>query len=352
MTSVRGRSNRRPKSCTAPPSQVSDLLEDHAPQLPHDDRVKAVRKRSSSAILPRNIPDDTLRQLLSITRHAATLPQEGQLSERTQEGSGVEEDVVVMDSLPLMTSSEQAEFIRIRMRGLKRSSPPRGGSKGSPRDSSKSTPAEMQTSRGEGSKIASHRSQHSRSRNRPQQLLASPTTANASSTSQVGKFSSISEPEEDRGTTLSITVTRTKEATGTPPDDAQKEGSGQQFNASQPPVSTPPEPPGPPRSGGMSGGEGKVGGGRSSRHKSRRQPSGKGRLSQGWSPPQPIGPLKGSPIHTLPRGAGEASGGGGDKGGAKVLPTSEQTAVFSASMVISVNVNEFLTPTNQAPSND
>lgn len=70
----------------------------------------------------------------------------------------------------------------------------------------------------------------------------------------------------------------------------------------------------------------------------------KGHLSQGWSPPQPIGPLRGNPIYASPRSRGNA-GGGVDQ--AREHQKSGMVASPTASMVINLNVNEFLTETEK-----
>lgn len=66
---------------------------------------------------------------------------------------------------------------------------------------------------------------------------------------------------------------------------------------------------------------------------SRHNAGGKGRLSHGWSPPQAIEPLKGSPIRRrVGAYSAEEGADGQDKPG--LSPT--------ASMMIDINVNEFL----------
>jgi hypothetical protein len=63
--------------------------------------------------------------------------------------------------------------------------------------------------------------------------------------------------------------------------------------------------------------------------------SGRGRLSQGWSQPQPIELLRGSPIHRNVGAASITEEGSRVKTKPRVSPT--------ASMMLDVNVNEFLT---------
>lgn len=323
VTSLRGKSEKRPKSCTAP---GLTLREDHGhthQQLPVSGNPEAARKRSYSAVLPRPVPDNALGQLLSISRHTALLPERGGEVKGQGDHAGPGPHA---KTLPETVSvATQAEFMKIEMRGLR---------KDSSRNSSK--------------KAASHTGhlpQHGNDR----------TTTN----SQISKLPSIPDPSlestDDIVTRLVVTVTKSPVARETHHSDSERERpsgprNSQDSRDSQSSndidavtaVTREEVKHSPPQLNIVSLGEKKEVG-RMTAQRGRRHSSGKGRLSQGWLPPQPILALKGSPIHTTTKkvgvgGVAKDEERRDEKGGRAVLsPTT--------SMTINVNVSEFLTQT-------
>ena len=314
MTSIRTRPDRRPKSCTAPGTQeVRDLrAEDHALRQVPDVMTKAARKRSYSAVLPRHIPDNTLRQLLNISRHTALPPQQ----EPAEDTS-----VVVRETNTLPDTSDiQAEFIKVNLRGVKKSPPPREGSYKPLKHSRAKSQDNLRQSQ-------------IRSQDKP-----TPTPP-----VQGEKFPNISDSpralheEDNTSLTLSITVTRSRATSAA----ATKNSTLQHHDelTQHPGVNDTSERPrpllvSPVREGKWMG---------RTTHKTRQLPSAKGRLSQGWSPPQPIEPIRGSPIHSPLRGTGMSAGTKEGKVINDPVLANTNTGSPTASMVINLNVNEVLT---------
>ncbi len=352
MASVKGRSEKRPKSCTAPVSYGSSEQSDHAHQqtpIGNHQRMTKTRKRSYSAVLPRNVSDDTLRQLLSITRHTRLPPHREHEAETTPTTGA--------SSHALLAVTGQAGFIKVEMKGLRR--------KGSPRN----TPKAAKSQEGEGKSLEGSE-------------LGNGGLPSITDTSKVA---------EDVGTKLTVTVTTRKHISsdcvtsgerggegrgkgnpsskGSPSHQLPDAATGSPSSSLSPPASSlttgpnltnnsPPLLSSPPVIvGGTKGAGPCLGNG----GKPRRLSGGTaGRLSQGWSPPQPIGPLKGSPVvtHSSPPSATPARKGGvarTKKLAAASLGEGEETGreegrgqmVMSptASMTINVNVSEFLTLT-------
>lgn len=291
-------SRQRARAYTAPGTRTKNG-HTHQQQSPASLSTDAarVRKRSYSAILPRNIPDEALRQLLSISRHTALLP------ERTDGKSGPHQK----HPEPQATSSKQphqatyvtteAEFMKIEMKGLR-----------------KNSSTEISGSR--------HK-----------------VKANDTHLPQVSKLPPIPDPPVEREeTTTTLTITVTKSVTGrkqnsehivpSEPDSimsAAHPSTGASSGASNVGVA----PSGLSHLSIVSIGDAKPVVGKMIMPRIGHHSSGKGRLSQGWLPPQPIQPLKGSPIHRRVGGA---------------CITEEVSEVKSrlsptASMMIDVNVN-------------
>lgn len=162
---------------------------------------------------------------------------------------------------------------------------------------------------------------------------------------QVSKLPSLPDLETEEATTkLSITVTKSK----TPRQQGhigQSEPDRNESAAQHPPETCDKNSPSiVASSGGVAPNNtsllsvaslgGSRGVGRMATARNRHLSSEKGRLSQGWSPPQPIEPLKGSPIHRR-------------VGGTNTAEVKDKSALSpTASMMIAVNVNEFLTDRN------
>lgn len=318
MTSLRGKSEKRPKSCTAP---GLTLREDYThQQLPASGNPEAARKRSYSAVLPRPVPDNALRQLLSISRHTALLPERGGEVKGQGDHAGPGPHA---KTLPETVSiATQAEFMKIEMRGLRKDS-----------------------SRNRSKKAASHTGhlpQHGNDR--------------ATTSSQLPSIPDPSlESTDDIVTRLVVTVTKSPVARETHHSDSERERPSEPRNSQDSrdsqssndidavaAVTREEVKDSPPQLKIVSLGEKKEVG-RMTAQRGRRHSSGKGRLSQGWLPPQPILALKGSPIHTATKKVGvgvvaKDEERRDEKGGRAVLsPTT--------SMTINVNVSEFLTQT-------
>lgn len=78
VTAFRQPVRQRARAYTAPGSRTSNLPVHHTHQqapASSDTGRANVRKRSYSAVLPRNISDEALRQLLSISRHTTPVPE-------------------------------------------------------------------------------------------------------------------------------------------------------------------------------------------------------------------------------------------------------------------------------------
>ena len=288
MTFLRLQSRQRARAYTAPGTRTKNTDHTHLQQTPPSlstDTAKS-RKRSSSAVLPCNIPDEALRQLLSISRHTALLP------EQTEK----ESDITQREQKPISHFfTTQADFMKIEMKGLRKDSPTK-----------RSGSARLQKGNG--------------TNNLP----------------QVNKLPSIPDPPAEReeavATKLTITVTKSISQSGQNSENPQK---------SEPSITQPLARLGPGTTSSvgasspshlaivsLGSGEKKPAVERIATPRTGSYASGKGRLSQGWSPPQPIQPLRGSPI---PR----ANIKEGAKDTSRLSPT--------ASMMIDVNVNEFLT---------
>lgn len=229
----------------------------------------------------------------------------------------------------------ESEFMKVKMRGLRRKSPRGSSAVGS-----------SQHSTGNGSS----RSRGSRSQNKLPPM-SDPHRDGEGGEKEEGV-------EGELKTRLSITVTRTTDQDSkqltTPTSTLVQTNVDTSSSPVLPRASSAPSP---PHVGVICLGEGDVTTTtRTGGHRSRQQLSGKARLSHGWSPPQPIQPLQGSPIHTTPpRGVG---GGASIRGREKpegkgkevvVVTRGDMTAPAPSptpSMMISVNVNEFLSRTD------
>lgn len=304
VTSLRYR--QRHRAYTAPETRTNNLPVDHThlqSQGNADTGATKVRKRSFSAVLPRNIPDVALRQLLSISRHTALLPQTDGEQEKLPEPQATP----YTKPHPTYVTA-QAEFMKIEMKGLR---------KNSSKDSSKTSP------RPGG---------HTHNRHLP----------------QVGKLPSIPDPaveSEETGTRFTITVTKSK---GGKPQTSEHSGPITTVQSTAHHSLNIGDATSPSISGGVASsssgsshltivslGDSKRVPGQMATPRTKLHSSVKGRLSQGWSPPQPIQPLKGSPLHRRVGGASIS------EEGLKVKPGSP-----TPSMVIDINVNEFLTENN------
>lgn len=288
--------------------------------------------------LPRNVSDEALKQLLYISRHAGLSHQ--------REGACPEDQL----DMELQHITRQAEFMKIEMKGLRKNF-----RKERPKSRSNSQRRKVHAE-GEGPS----------SSERPPLVDKLPRIPYPSDTTT-------KDTTEDVGTRLSVTVTKSRHEhdKGRSPRDKGRTPRGietsppdsSDANTSAPFPPTVSSTPG--GQGSMPGGGGQgstlVGGGRgsvasygnivsvgenqwaelrasghgtgTSRHSSGRS---QGRLSHGWSPPQPIEPLRGSPIRSKVGGV-ERSEVGVERSGVRDERTSP-----TASMVIDVNVAELI----------
>lgn len=313
MHSLRSRSGQqRPRSCTTPwSSRVCGvtLNSSHQP-IPEGPGTAKVRKRSYSAVLPRSVPDEALMQLLSISRHSALSPHAQHIE---QHHDNIEHSTTPHPSTTHVTT--QAEFMKIELKGL-RKNVSRSGDKliKSPRHGTQ--PHE------------DHRKSHD------SKLPSIPDPP----------VDSIPDPPVERertNTKLRIIVTK-----ATPRKQEQNAPAQTELSVNPEGIFKPNTPLSPSTRGAMATSPSHINPGESKgtwpssvpRTKQHFGASGRGRLSQGWASPQPIEPLKGSPIYTSPRRVGGASltREGAEVNGARgVSPT--------PSMAINLNVNDFLT---------
>lgn len=291
---------QRPKSCTAP--EIHLLPPDHTHQQSADvGVVKTGRKRSYSAVLPRYVSDEALTQLLYISRHTGLSHQNGACPQDTLD-------------VEIQHITRRAEFMKIEMKGLR---------KNFHKERSKSRSSQRRKVHAEGEGPSSEQ----------------PPT--------VGKLPKIPDPSdamkdaEGMGTRLSITVTKTSRSQHKRSHEHGKaRGRPSPPNSSDTNTTAPFSPTASSTTGGqgskasyasiVSVGENKRAELRASSHRTSRYSSGRsqGRLSQGWSPPQPIEPLKGSPIRSK-------------VGGVERSEVRDETSP-TASMVIDVNVMELI----------
>lgn len=301
VTTFQRPSRQKGRAYTAPGTRINNHIQQQT--LVSSDTGTAKRKRSYSAFHPRNISTETLGQLLFISRHTAS-KHDGKLPEPQVTAYSRHQPAYV---------SAPVQFMRVEMKSLRK-------------NVSKASSKLKADSRRDDSR---HGDSQTHDRHLP----------------QVSKLASIPDPplpaeSEEISTKLSITVTRSKtqrqqnsggigcRAPSTTHHSPEKTGDG-----TSPSTITTNEAAAPHNSSLLnvvSIGENK-GVTQITMPRSRHQASGKGRLSHGWSPPQPIGPLKGSPIHK--RLSASTPAGSQDKPGG-VSPT--------ASMRIDINVNEFL----------
>ena len=335
--------HRRPKSSTSPGTNTVSLSEDlHNHHLAIVNGKSRTRKRSYSAVLPRNLSDDTLRQLLYISRHTGLVPQASEVpspgSSAAGKGSGSDKHTDsnsrhrVKPLPPMMAYGELG--MKIELKGLKEYSPP----KTSPRDdavetsklASVSKPA-PKVSKPEVSKPAS-KVDKADSELSPQVSKLSP---------QVSKLPPITKSEGGGEETDVIAIQVTKSSC--PSDPKRNDITSTPLCDPDPPSPSTPE----VTPGGTQikvsivslGDTREVAGRVATSHRAKRHPSGKGRLSQGWSPPRPIEALKGNTLRAPRRKEGvesveEGRGKGEDELRRVVSPT--------PSMSIDVNINEFL----------
>ena len=298
--------SRRPQSCTAPETHL--LPPDHTqPQSADVGMVKTARKRSYSAVLPRNVSDEALKQLLYISRHTVLPHQKGACPQDTLNAE-------------MQHITRQAEFMKIEMKGLRKNFHKE-------RSKSRSSQKRKMQAEGEGPSL--------------EQLPP------------VDKLPSIPDPSdamkdtaEDMETRLSITVTKARSQQKLSHENNNKGRSlggigTNPLNSSDVTTTAPFTPNVSSTPGGqgsktshaniMSVGENKWAGLQVSSRLTSRHPSGRshGRLSHGWSPPQPIEPLKGNPIRSK-------------VGRVERSEVRDEVASPTASMVIDVNVAELI----------
>ena len=319
--------DKRPKS-SATPGFMSHK-EASNQQVWSEDRNK-LRKRSYSAVLPRNVSDEALRQLLLISRQTA-------LSHKGLRHRHTYSEPTPTKTLPPVVSHGELGM-KIEVKGLRSTNSPRNSPRG--KNSPRHHKGHLESNSPGRKNSPKHQRDH----------LESVVSSHSSS----GRLPPISDPpqlekgdDEKEVIDVKVTVSTSKPH----PQDHDKDKDGEESLTSSANQSTfPPKTvssgsqqmklstsSGSPKMNVVSIGEAREVG-RTNIHRSKRHTSGKGRLSSGWSPPQPIQPLKGSPIHTPPKKTG---GAGQENEGERDL-RAEVVASPTPSMTINVNVNEFL----------
>lgn len=323
--------SRRPKSCSAPISLIEDDRTHQTTPLSSQVKTEKARKRSYSAVIPRNIPDETLQQLLSITRHTTR-------SKSQQEKS---QDTLTTHRSVLEVSGEQTEFIKVEMKGLRKNSPRNFlKDKNQAKSEVKSSAPEQLPAIADTPRVAAEVGTRLK------------VTVTKTKKQQAGDHI---EAEEDNEADTDKNLPKSKDTAPntTSESETPKNTSLDQSHSPRVP-SLPPSRPGqisnsPPALIAVGGARG-VG----PRNNRLRRLSGgsSGRLSQGWSPPQPIEPLKGSSVVLTHSSPSSSTTKTTKKGGVARTKLGEELEVRrqeqmvpspTSSMTINVNVSEFLT---------
>lgn len=350
-------SERRPKSSTAPATQLSLLEEDnsrnqHEHQHLSVKKVK-IRKRSYSAIFPRDVhdvPNEALMELLSISRHTGLVPQRREEGVERKDGRHSLEDLHsgeagdIEQTLVPIVSRRSGPGINVEVRGISKipakmnkernfihqdkHSPRNSGVENTATDTT-SSPLEARRTLPPISDPSSHEEEA---------LADQPKNINAVIDMQnIGavKQKSFIKAEFEKPRQQSLTSSRKASAKATTPKD-MTQGVPESLS----------------RMAVVCIGETKELETRAKGHRTKRLQSGKSRLSSGWSPPQDIQPIKGSPLNTGPirkapggvATVNAASSGEGPKDTTTAMKRNDSAA---SSMVIAVNVSEFLLPQNE-----
>lgn len=286
VTFFRGQSRQRERAFTAPGTRTNHTNQRQNLPSSNTDTAKS-RKRSYSAVLPRNLPNEALKQLLSISRHTSVLPEKSEESDSPEKHPEPDSHYI----------TTQADFMKIEMKSLR---------KDSSRDASKRTGSAR---------------------------LKKGTKSNDTNSRQASKLPFIPDLPSEGGeavvTKLTITVTKSVSQNSQNPGSSEPSSTLPLATGTVSSMGVAPNSPSHLTVVSLGPGNKKPAVERTSAPKTEYHGSRKGRLSQGWSPPQPIPPLKGSPIHKSVRIKEEV------KDTSQLSPTT--------SMMIDVNVNEFLT---------
>ena len=328
--------HQRPRSSTAPGVHF-DLPGDPTSGWAGK-RVK-VRPRSHSAILARTVNTEHLMKLLSVSKQTGFLPQE-EISDPTAPNSFVPERQIssvkqsttaVGESshspekqqkiLPLVVRNEEL-VMKIEVRGLQK------------HDELRAEGGGIQTSPEKQSAGFSNVSPRVYS---PRSLL--PPISKGASISSKKQPSNHQQPKNDSLKTLDSVTSPNSEKKGEEKVAETQETSHKYYSDSN---NTANKNVSPSKVSVVSIGERPTGDDERPKSKKTKQRRSSGRLSLGWSPPQTIEPISGSPLN-IPFRQQASMGKKGNKSQEKETGMTDREArPLSSSMRININVNDFL----------